>query len=467
MNFNSVIDEWKDEIISSTQEIIKIKSVEDNPLPGKPFGEGVAQSLEYALNLADKMGFTTKNLDGYAGYAEYGQGEETLGILLHLDVVPEGDGWLYPPYGAEIHDGKIYGRGAVDDKGPAIAALYALKAVKESKVDFQRKVRIIFGTNEETNWGCMEHYLQKEASPDLAFVPDGDYPLINGEKGLLDLKFHLDLKHFSTDQWEIVQIKGGIRSNMVPDYCEVQFKKDKDKAQKLAALLDRFKQQFAYDLQLQEMDEKLIIKCYGLSAHGSLPEKGKNAISMLMHFLKELNLGNSAAGHLVDFYNKYIGMSYNGQLMGIDFVDDISGKLTFNAGVINFAAEKAEIIANIRIPITKTAEEVITTVEKNVQLPELTIKSSKKKSQSYYIPEDDLLVKKLLQVYQEQTGDYDAKPMTIGGATYARALKKAVPFGPIFPGEIQTMHEKNEYIEINSLLKSTKIYAQAIYELTR
>lgn len=467
MNFDSLIEGWKDDIVRATQEIVKIRSIEEDSLPGKPFGEGVNQALEYALDLADRLGFFTKNLEGYAGYAEYGNGEETLGILVHLDVVPEGDDWDYPPFGGEIADGKIYGRGTTDDKGPAIAALYALKAVQESGFPMNRKVRIIFGTNEETNWGCMKYYLSKEKSPDLAFVPDADYPLINGEKGFLNLtfKFNFSSETKGDCPWLVEEISGGIRANMVPDYCQARLN-GLSKAGELKMLVESYKKENSSNLEIEEKNQDIIIKCYGLSAHGSLPEKGQNAISCLMDFLSQLGLGQSPAGKLVDFYRKYIGLTYNGELLDLGLSDNLSGKLTFNVGTLNFHENQGEFVANIRIPISFTPNEVITRVEKKLQgLPVAIVPG--KATNSYYIPEADLLVQKLLKVYQEQTGDYSVKPMTIGGATYARALTKAVPFGPLFPGQAQVAHEKNEFISIDDLVKNTKIYAHAIYQLTR
>ena len=204
MNIKEIVEQRKDDIISTTQEIIKIKSVEDEPKEGMPFGEGPYKALEYALNLAKQMGFKTKNLDGYVGYAEFGKGEETLGILVHLDVVPEGDGWRYPPYGAEIHDGKIYGRGSIDDKGPAMACTICYEGFKRIQSSVEVKDQIIFGTNEETDWGCMKYYFEHEKSPDIGFTPDANFPVIHGEKGII--KFDL-VKDINTNCTNNITIK--------------------------------------------------------------------------------------------------------------------------------------------------------------------------------------------------------------------------------------------------------------------
>ncbi len=202
---------------------MRIPSVEADPLPGKPFGEQIDNALCNALDLAEKLGFQVKNIDGYAGYAEFGEGEETMAILGHLDVVPEGSGWTYPPYEARIVDGKIYGRGAIDNKGPTIGALYAMKAVMESGKKMKRKVRIIFGTDEESGWEDMKVYFEKEPMPDFGVTPDADYPIINVEKGILTFKLK---KSFPADDCSAVKIKrlaGGHRPNMVPDECTCCF----------------------------------------------------------------------------------------------------------------------------------------------------------------------------------------------------------------------------------------------------
>lgn len=184
MILDQYVDILKDELVKSTQEIIKIKSTEGEPKPGMPYGEGPGKALEKALMIADSLGFKTKNVDGYVGYAEYGEGDEMVGVLGHLDVVPEGDGWDYPPYGAEIHDGKIYGRGATDDKGPIMASLYALKAIKDSGLKLSKRVRILFGTNEETGSKEIEYYLKHDEAPTIGFTPDANYPVIYAEKGI-------------------------------------------------------------------------------------------------------------------------------------------------------------------------------------------------------------------------------------------------------------------------------------------
>ena len=196
---NAIVDRWisdhKDEIVKALQESVRIPSVEGTAEAGAPFGANVKRALDHALELGKGFGFETRDMDGYIGLIDHGEGEETLGIMCHLDVVPEGEGWDHPPYGAEIVDGNIVGRGTMDDKGPAISAIYALAAVKAAGLKMRRKVRIMLGCDEESGWGCMSHYYEHEKMPDMAFSPDADYPVVNSEKGIVHATF---IRRFSS-----------------------------------------------------------------------------------------------------------------------------------------------------------------------------------------------------------------------------------------------------------------------------
>jgi succinyl-diaminopimelate desuccinylase len=224
MNLEESIEIMRADLIRSTQEIVKIKSVEAPPLPGAPFGEGVNKALLYVLELAASFGFKTVNLNGYMGYAEYGDGDEIVGILGHLDIVPEGDGWSYDPYGGQIHNNKIYGRGTQDDKGPIIAALYGLRAVKDSRLPLNKKVRIIFGTDEESGWLDIDYYKKNDIAPNLGFTPDGMFPVINAEKGAINIEFKKEIVRKSKGMISIKSLNGGRAVNIVPDFCSCELK---------------------------------------------------------------------------------------------------------------------------------------------------------------------------------------------------------------------------------------------------
>ena len=460
-DLNNRIEEMRDNIIATTQELIRIKSVQDTPKDGKPFGEGVNKALEATLEIAKNMGFETGNIDGYAGYAEMGQGDEMLGILCHLDVVPEGSNWTYPPYAAEIHDDKIYGRGSIDDKGPAVAALYAMKAVKDSDITLNKRVRIIFGTNEESGWGGMDYYLENAEVPDLGFSPDAEFPVIHAEKGILIFKLKEEFENVDNNgNVSVKSIKGGNAPNMVPDHCEAELEGD---YQEIKEKLNEFLNKYDYDMSLEKKDNLVLLKSEGVSAHGSMPADGQNAISQLMTFLGTLDLGEDDIANFISFYNDKIGMEYYGESIGCGFEDEVSGKLIFNVGVIDLSSEKGEITINIRYPVTNNAETVYNGIKEklddSIELEETQAKDP------LYVEKDDPLVKNLMEVYRDVVGDEDSEPIAIGGGTYARAIEKAVAFGPLFPGQVELAHQKDEYIGIPELIQNAKIYAGAVAAL--
>lgn len=465
MQYINLIDSYQDNIIKSTQEIIRIKSVEGEAKPKMPFGEGPYRALEHALSLSKEMGFETKNLDGYAGYAEFGEGEETIGVLVHLDVVPEGEGWTYPPYAGEIHDDKIFGRGTTDDKGPAIATLYAMKALKESGIPLNRKIRIIFGTNEETGWGCMDYYFKHENPPTMAFTPDADFPVIHGEKGIIVFDLVQKINSNGCCGITLKELKGGNAPNMVPDHAEAVLEvKDKTDIE------EKFKSYIAekaYPINIDIQDNIVKVIAKGISAHGSTPEKGENAISYLMDVLTYFMDGKCDLCDFINLYNERISFKHHGENIGCGYEDDVSGKLNFNPGLIKLEGDKITLTVNVRYPIKSSAKEVYEGIRNNLAGTNMELVEGKSDTKPLYVPKDNFLVQKLMKVYKEQTGDLDSEPITIGGGTYARAMDNAVAFGPMFPGQGDVAHQKDEYISIEHLMKITKIYAQALYELAK
>ncbi len=445
----------KEEIIKGVQECVKIKSVEEPAKDNMPFGEGVNKALEYCLDLSTSMGFKSVNVDNMLGYAEYGTGEEMVAVLGHLDVVPEGEGWTYPPYGGEVHNGKIYGRGTTDDKGPTIGALYALKAIKDLNIPLKRRVRIFFGLNEETGSKCVKHYVDKgEEMPVCGFTPDAEYPIINGEKGIVTCKYKRNL-HQSENK--IIALSGGIASNVVPDYAEAIIEIGNNDINKIIEIAKQFEK-----IAVEEYGSNLKIKSYGVSAHGSTPEKGKNAISQLLLFLENLKL-NKDAEEFVSFMNKYFGLDVNGIKLGIYMEDDISGKFILNLGTVKLDNDEISIEINMRYPVKKSYEDFIDTFKDKMLLggfEEIYLRHKK----SLYVSPDTEFIKKLQKVYEEKVGD-KAELISIGGGTYAKAMDNVVAFGPIFKGEPMVEHKPDEYIKIDSLIKNVQIMAAAIREL--
>lgn len=450
----------RDDMILSTQQLVRIPSVEAEAEGEYPYGKDVYQALAKALEISEAMGFKTKNVDNQAAHIEMGEGEEILALLCHVDVVPEGSSWTYPPYAAEVHSGKIFGRGTIDDKGPAVAALYAMEIVKEMDIKLDKRVRLILGTNEESGMASLKYYFEKEKMPELAFSPDATFPAIHAEKGILDLKFSADLREEDGNTVKLEKIKGGNAANMVPDYAEAILSGiEKEELEKLLTEIDYE----PADLNVESEDDKIKIEYEGVSAHGSMPEDGKNAISYLINILAELPFDGAKTKEFLNFYQNKIGIEYDGSSIGCKDQDDVPTALTFNTGVIKGDQNKVEFIVNIRYPVKSTEEKVVSDIKANLdsELINLEILSDAK---PLYVAKDDPFIQKLMTAYQEFTGD-KSDPIAIGGGTYARLVDKGVAFGVLFPEEAELAHQKDEFIRIDNLVKSAAIYAKAIIDI--
>lgn len=456
--------DYKNQVVNSIVESIQIKSVEEAPILGKPFGEGPAKALNYFLKLGESMGFKVENFDNYAGHIDYGDGDEILGILGHVDVVPEGEEWDYDPYGGEIIDNKIYGRGALDDKGPMIVCLYAMKALKESGIKINKKIRIILGANEETNWGCMDHYFGtlKMPQPDLAFTPDADFPLIFSEKGILRLNFNKKINNIKN-----IRLFGGTVVNSVPGEATIKiplsFLNEKDN---IIDYCQNFNQNKSFKISLEFSKEFITITSFGESCHAMSPEKGYNAISSLMSFLSGIYIEKDELNSIIKFFNEKINMEYNGNLLGVSCSDKDSGELTLNIGKISLDNNDLKILVDIRYPITANYKNIFDQIERCCSKYKVSVDLIENKN-PLYVPKDSFLVTTLMRCYKDITGDINAVPLSTGGGTYARAVKNGVAFGALLKSQEDNMHQKNEYLEIDKIETWLKIYVEAIYRLSK
>lgn len=489
MGYLERIDGYKEEMIKTLQELIAIPSVRAEGEPGMPFGKAVDDALVFMLRLGEATGFAPCNIDHYGGHLEFEgritdeMGEptdekpKTMGILIHLDVVPEGSDWEYPPYGGELayvpgtaggQDSlRLYGRGAMDDKGPAIAAFYAMKALKEEGFVPQKNIRMILGLDEETSWDGMERYLAKVEAPDFSFTPDADFPVIHGEMGILI--FELAAKFHTTRGNErgglkLRSVSGGTAANSVADSARAVVRAESydEVKEKLRA----FRERTGYQINCKGRGKSLEIVTEGVSAHGATPWKGKNAITVLMEFLDELPFAEEDKRDFIRFYRDKIGGEFHGQSLGCGFSDEVSGPLILNVGMIHMDEEMGKVTINIRYPISFTEEQIYEGMMPAVNEYGLGIVKLNHKA-PIFVPREDPLVQTLLAVYRKHTGDTETEPMVIGGGTYARAVPGAVAFGANYPGEPEVQHQKNEYITVERLMKTAKIYADAIYELTK
>lgn len=439
MDYLKKVEEYREEMVNSIIKIVNIPSVyrDDEELP---FGKEIDRALKETLKLCEGLGFRTY-YNKYYGFAEVGEGDELIGILGHLDVVPAGDlnSWEYPPFDAKVVDGKIYGRGTQDDKGPTIAAIYAVKSLLDSGVKFNKRVRFIFGLDEENLWRDIKEYLKNEEVPSYGFTPDSTFPLINAEKGLL--QFILRSRKGSS-----VNLKVGEAFNAVPDKATYNGEKIEELEKELKKL--------GYDYTKNNG-----ITVLGRAAHASKPEKGINAISRLCIALNNIGINSRA----VKFIAEVIGETYNGENIFSGCEDEVSGKLTVNVGKIDLNSEEEKICIDARIPVTFDKDEFVKRVIDVAKKYELEYEEYDY-LKAIYVPEEHKLIKTLRRVFEEETG-LDSKPLSSGGATYARAMDNFVAFGAVFPGKPKTEHQANEYVVIDDLIKAAKIYAKAVYEL--
>ena len=453
-----------DALVQAARALIQIPSLQADPAPGQPFGPAVDDALQYMLSLARSLGFSrVENVDGYAGFVEIGQGEEELAVLVHLDVVPAGQGWSVGPFSGDIRDGYLYGRGAVDDKGPAVAALFALKILMDAGVPFHRRIRLIFGLNEESGNACIDHYLSVQPLPHLAFSPDADYPLINTEKGILHIRF--TSSSFSPDAGPGVRVRAlhaGERPNVVPAAASAQL--DTNDPAALQNAVNAYQHRTGHAVTLSETPAGFLLQAHGKGAHASMPEQGVNAACILLDCLASLPLAPQASSDAIRALQQAIVFDLHGQSMHIDTQDAVSGRLTCNLGLLATIDQAFSFTLDIRYPVSLDSASLADHLARFWKTRGFTA-SVLEDSPGHYVPADHPLVQTLLRVYTEQTG-LPGQCIAIGGGTYARKLPgRAVAFGPVFPGMEARMHMADERIAIDHLIRQCQITAQACYAL--
>ena len=439
---NRIKDDVKEQFLNSLQTIISYPSVLNEGENGTPFGQAIQDVLEKTLELARELGFQTYiDPEGYYGYAEIGQGEELLAVLCHLDVVPAGDleDWQTPPFEATLKDGWLIGRGVQDDKGPSLAALYAVKSLLDQGLAFTKRIRFIFGTDEETLWRCMNRYNQIEEKADLGFAPDSSFPLTYAEKGLLQVKLH-------GPGWEDRPLQAGRALNVVPDKATY-------KGERLEELLPVIEQS-----GVNYTEETGAVTVLGLSKHSKDAAEGVNAIVGLAESLSLIQPHPALL-----FIADDVGEDATGAALFGEIKDEPSGALSFNIATLSIDEEQSEIGIDIRIPVL---------ADKGALVERLTEVAASYQLQyeefdyvaPLYVPLDSPLVSTLMEVYQEETGD-QTPAMSSGGATFARTMENCVAYGALFPDALQTEHQANERAKLDDLYRAMEIYAETIRRL--
>lgn len=432
------------DFLNNLDRVISIPSYLQEDNSGYPFGESIQKVLEEMLTICKELGFRTFiDPEGYYGYAEIGEGEKLVGVLGHLDVVPPGDlsKWENDPFKPVIKDGKYYGRGSQDDKGPTLAVIYALKSLLDCGFELKYRVRFIFGTDEENLWRDMPKYVEKEEMPTIGFTPDSKFPLIYSEKGLLQCRL------IAKNESGLV-FKGGDAFNSVPSNIIVP------KSEELIKILQELNYEFK--------DKDDTIEIVGKSVHAQVAETGVNAINRYMYALTKLGKETKSGKFISE---NLIGYDFAEPIFGL-VKDEHSGELKFNVGKIEFTKENEILMIDMRIPVTYDKEKIVETLSRKAKEYgfEYTQHDYLK---SIYVPLDFELITTLMSAYQEITGDMESQPVASGGATYARAMNNCVAFGCVLPGSPKTEHQPNEYIILDDIKKAIKIYMKAFEKFNK
>lgn len=417
-----------DGFIKNLGELIAIESVEGEAEHDAPFGKNVKRALTWFLSLAESFGFKTVNYDNYAGEIVYGDGQE-IGIIGHLDVVPAGTGWNFPPFTLSEKDGYLIGRGVGDDKGAMLMTLYALKELKDSGAPCYKKFRFFIGCNEETRWQDVAYLKTKTTLPEYGFSPDGNFPVSYAEKGFYYVNINLPpFKNFGA-------ITGGTVINAVCAHAEITPKRDFDKS-----LLEKHGLSFK--------DGKII--SVGVSAHGSKPHLGKNALLPLLKFLKD---SGEDVDNAIDYLFK--------DKWGISKMHNEQGYITFSPNLAKpLSNGGTQILCDCRIPAPFT----LRTVNEKLSVAPLNITVIDHEHPPVMIDKDGKFVQTLLKAYNAITGE-NQTPVSMGGSTFARVFEKGCAFGPEFDGENYHMHEADERVKKDLFINSYEIYKKAIFDL--
>lgn len=449
MDFKKESKKYEEVATRTLQNIIQINSVYDEQTITKehPYGAGVANAFDFMKKLALKDGFNVDMCDGHCIEISTGKDGKTIGIFAHLDVVPISGEWTYPAFGGEIHNEKIYGRGTSDDKGPAIAAYYALKLLKDNNLVKGYKVKLVLGGDEERGSSCLKYYFNvlKKPQPEFGFTPDGDFPLIYGEKGICDYKLTGEL---NLDP--VIEIDAGVAPNAVIDTATVTLKK----ADELLKYLKNHPE-YKYNL-LKEENGLSTIKFIGKSAHGSVPEKGINAGMNLLIALSEVYKNKD----LIKFVNQY--KDVNGRGVGECYQTKYLGITTYNLGILKYKNGVFTATINFRYPEGVNTKELFARLQKGTTLKLI---AGEDERVLYFDPEKTEFIKVLADVYVRETGDTTNKPLTIGGGTYAKECTNVVAFGSHFPNKEDNIHSPDEKIDIEDFYGSIPLYADAILSL--
>ena len=451
----------RQQLVEMTSRLVRIRSVREEAQPGMPFGPGPAAALAEGLRLAEELGFATKNYDNYVGAVDMNDLETQLHILCHLDVVGEGTGWtVTEPYEPIEVNGMLYGRGTDDDKGPAVAALLAMQAVRDLGVPLKKNVRLLLGTDEESGSGDIAYYYSKEPYAPCTFSPDGEFPVINLEKG--------SYKPVFTKTWaaesatpRVKEFHGGFRINVLPPEAECLVAGLS--AEAAQPYCDKAAAETGVTYVLTQRGDDLHILCKGKGAHASTPEEGVNAITGLIHLLCMLPLakvGSTAALHALNALFPHGDSA--GKALGIAQADEMSGPLTLAFSLLELNDTGLSGQFDSRVPVCANEDNCKAVAE--AAFAKFGFAAEGGMQESHYTPADTPLVSTLLKCYEQYSGR-KGECLAIGGGTYVHDIPGGVAFGCAMPGFNGNMHGADEHTCIADQLTAAKIFTQAIIDL--
>ncbi len=450
MNVTQKLLSYKEEMLEDFKELLKIESKQGKSKTGMPFGEGPHKALAFMLKRSKDFGLTTVNLDNYIGYSEYGEGDEYVCSLAHLDVVPEGEGWDFPPFSATESDGYIYARGASDDKPGNIVGLYLLRAMKELEIKTTKRVRIIYGCNEETGMADVDYYLKKEPLPYFGISPDiATHGIINAEKSRVVFSYSKQVG----DNFPYTYIKGGTAPNVVLSKIEAEIPLLNLSEEQLAVVKNSVSDEI--ELSIEENTAKLTF--IGISAHAATPQDGKNAAAILATFDKEVFGGST----LLSFIDRYISHDTDGKRLGIACTDEATGPLTFNIGTIELSGDEIEITVDVRYPATKNCDHLKAMIETagNKDRLKTTFRSS---LDGYQLASHKMF--KLIDEACVECGLTVPERFAIGGGTYSRKFSGRMVS---FSGCGENYHAPNERVLIEDFYAHAKLLGTTLYKLSQ
>lgn len=450
-------EKHKEEMLSCISDLVSIRSVRSEALPGMPFGRENRKALDYIIDLSEKFGFIVKDYDGYVSTAQLTDREPYLQIFSHLDIVPEGDGWHTDPYRMEFRDGNLIGRGTSDDKGAAVACLFALRAVRDLRIPLSRNCRLVFGTDEECGSSDLEYYFRSEKKPELAFTPDSEFPVTVGEKGRFTKRFFTECD-FSGEEKKLCGFYGGKTENAVPDTacCIVEGFSEEEINTAAAEAAS------ATGTVFHTEDNRIV--CSGTATHASLPEQGNNPVTALLYMLSLMDFGEKGRRFVKNLSEMFPHGKYYGEGFGVSMEDKL-GKLTMSLDVVNFDGIRFEGCFDTRVPGCADSENCSGVIAKVLSARGFEIENTEM-IPSHYVDGNSSFVKTLLSVYEEYTGK-KGYCVCVGGGTYVHNMENAVAFGAIPENMNTNMHAADEYMPVESLVQAAEIFTQAIANICK